>query len=112
MNSVVEYRSREAVIDPYVEGRYCGGRVDDILRRLGNVETDVSALKVQMGSILTLLPHLATKTDIAEFRTELMTDIGGVRTEIASLETRAIKWMIATVLASTAVAFSIARFVH
>ena len=52
------------------------------MRRLGNIETDVSALKVQVGSIVTMLPFLATKADIADLRTELKTDIGGLRTEL------------------------------
>lgn len=108
--------------------------MDDILRRLGNIETDVSALKVQVGSIVTMLPFLATKADIADLRAELKSDvadlrtelktdigglraelksdIGGLRTEVASLETRIIKWMIATVLTASGVAFSLARFVH
>ena len=123
MNSVVVYRGREAAIHPYVECEHCGGRVDDVLRRLGNVETDVSALKVQVGAISAVLPHLPTKaeltseisgvkTAIADLRAELKTDIGGLRAEVASLETRIIKWMIATVLTSAGVAFSLARFVH
>ena len=58
--------------------------MDDILRRLGNIETDVSALKVQVGSIVTMLPFLATKADIADLRTELKTEIGGLRAELKS----------------------------
>lgn len=148
MNAMVEYRSREAVIHPYVRYKDCGDIVDDILRRLGNVETDVSELKADVRAISAQMPHLATKEDltplkvdieaiktsisdlkgelkvenaetkgelraeIASLRTELKAEIAGVRTAVVSLETKIIKWIVATVLTATGVAFSIARFVH
>jgi hypothetical protein len=68
--------------------------VEDILKRLGNVETHVSELRSQVGAILAITPHLATKADVA------------------AVETAIIKWIVATVLASVALAFTIAKFVH
>ena len=72
--------------------------MEDILKRLGNVETDVSETKSQVSAILAMIPHLATKADVS------------------ALETAIIKWIIATVLTSVGLAgglaFSIARFVH
>jgi chromosome segregation ATPase len=102
MNSVVEYRSREAAIYPYIDCAYCGGCVDEIPKRLSHVEGDVSALKVQVGAISAVLPTLATKIDLrseisdvkiaiadlrAELRTELKTEISGVRIEIGEVRT-------------------------
>jgi hypothetical protein len=78
-----------------------GGDVEDILKRLGNVETQVSA-------ILAVIPHLATKADVADVRAEVVQ----VKADVAATETAIIKWIIATVLASTALAFTIAKFVH
>jgi len=79
--------------------------VEDILERLGNLETDVSALKSalksEVSAIRATIPHLATKADVMD-----------VRTAVADLETRIIKWIIATVLASAGLAFTIAKFVH
>jgi hypothetical protein len=68
---------------------------------MGNVETHVSELREQVSAILATIPHLATKTDVAD-----------LRADVAALETAIIKWIIATVLASAALAFTIAKFVH
>ena len=43
---------------------------------------------------MAIIPHLATKADVA------------------AVETVIIKWIVATVLASAALAFTIAKFVH
>lgn len=102
MNSVVAYRNREVVIEPRVMGcGYCGGRVDEMSRRLGNIESDVAELKADVRAISAIIPHLATRAEIAE-----------LRTEIASMETTIIKWIIATMLATGGLAFSFAKFVH
>ena len=129
MNSVVKYRGREVVIYPFVDCGYCGGFVDEFLRRLGNVETDVkelrtdvSELKVGMETlrgdvkaILAVIPHLATKadlgqvkTEIAEVRGELATGMELVKANIASLESKMTKWMIGLVLAVVGAA----KFLH
>ena len=68
--------------------------MEDILKRLGNVETHVSELRSQVSAILAVIPHLATKADVA------------------AVETTIIKWIVATSLASAALAFTIAKFVH
>ena len=68
--------------------------MEDILKRLGNVETDVSQVKSQVSSILAVIPHLATKADVS------------------ALETSIIKWIIATVLGTAGLVFTIAKFVH
>jgi len=118
-----------------------GGDVEDVLRRLGNVESDVSELKTQVGSILATIPHLATKADVldvkrdvADLRAEMAAGLGSVRSEMAAglgsvraemaaqygslradmavRETAFIKWMIGTVLTTAGLAFTIAKFVH
>jgi len=110
-----------------------GGDVEDILKRLGSVEAGVSELKSQVSGILAVLPHLATKADVADVRTEVAgvrIEVGGVRTEVAEvrgevaelkgemgaaisgLEARIIKWIVGTLLTSTGLAFTIAKFVH
>jgi hypothetical protein len=68
-----------------------GGDVEDILKRLGNVETDVSELKSKASAILATIPHLATKADVAdvrsavaELRAEMLSEFGSVRTEMSS----------------------------
>ena len=98
--------------------------MDDVLRRLGIVESlcaetreDVSAIKGAFGHLATkadlndlkadvnaikaTLPHLATKAEINE-----------VRADINALEAKIIRWIVGTTIAAASVAFTIAKFVH
>lgn len=110
--------------------------MDDILKRLGNVEILVSELRSQVTAILTVIPHLATKADVAvipqlatkadvaDVRTSIgaieavipqlatKADVAAVKADVAAIETAIIKWIIATTLTSAALAFAIAKFVH
>jgi hypothetical protein len=105
MDNVVGYNRRGAISNASMGSGGGGGDVDDILKRLGNVESQVS-------SILAVIPHLATKADVADFKAAVNADFGDVRAGMASMETRIIKWIVATVLASATLAFTIAKFVH
>jgi t-SNARE complex subunit (syntaxin) len=96
-----------------------GGQVQDILERLGNVETDVSDLKSKVSAILATVPHLATKADVldvrsavAEMRADMENAVGSIRADMAARENAFMKWMIATVLAAGGLALTIAKFVH
>ena len=82
--------------------------MEDILKRLGNVETLVSELRSQVSAASAIIPHLATKADIADVRAA----VGQVKADVAAVETAIIKWIVATVLTSAALAFTIAKFVH
>ena len=86
MSSALAYRSPKAVIYPKVRYEDCGDIVDEILKRMGNLEADVSKLKVDVAIIAS---NYATKSDIAEvktsiaeLRTELKVEIAGDRTEL------------------------------
>ena len=84
--------------------------MEDILRRLGNVEAQVSA-------ILAIIPHLATKADVADIphlatKADVTGGVGQLKADMAAMETAIIKWIIATVLTTAGIAFSIAKFVH
>ena len=106
MGSVVGYNSRSTASNSTVGSGGGGGDVEDILKRLGSVETYVSELRSQVSSILAVMPHLATKADVADVP-HLAT-----KADVAAIETKIIKWIVATVLASAALAFTIAKFVH
>jgi hypothetical protein len=101
MGNVVGYSSRNPVSNSSAGSGSGGGDVEDILKRLGNVETHVAELRSQVSAILAIIPHLATKADVAD-----------VKADVAAVETVIIKWIVATVLASAALAFTIAKFVH
>jgi hypothetical protein len=75
--------------------------MDDVFRRLGTLETDVSAiqadisdLKADVSGIKAAIPHLATKADLSDMRAAI------------------IQWIVATTIAVAAMAFSVAKFVH
>lgn len=75
--------------------------MDDILRRLGTVETDISGMradisgmKVDISAIKAVIPHLATKADVSDVKTSV------------------IQWTVGTIIAAAGLAFTIAKFVH
>ena len=82
--------------------------MDDILRRLGVVESLVAETREDVSAIKATLPHLATKADVAGTKA----DINEVRADINALETRIIRWFVGTTIAGISVAFTIAKFVH
>jgi hypothetical protein len=115
-----------------------GGGMDDILKRLGAVETAVSETKVQVGAIAATLPHLATKDDVTAVRVEISdvrvevaevgtqvagiaavmphlatkADLAAVRLEVAELGEKLIKWLIATGIATAGLVLTAMKFAH
>jgi hypothetical protein len=83
-----------------------GGNLDDILKRMGNVEADVSTMKGQVSAILAVMPHLATKVDLA------VVPYLATKADLSTLEASIIKWLIGTLLAAVGLSFTIAKFVH
>ena len=85
-----------------------GGDMEDVLRRLGLLEKDVSVIKTEVAGITAVLPHLATKADVALVKS----DVSLVRAEISDAKTSMIQWTVSTVIAVAALVFTIAKFVH
>jgi hypothetical protein len=73
--------------------------------RLGALEVTVAEIKAQLASIASVLtsviPHLATKADI-----------NALRSEFYARESLQLKWLIGTLIASMALACTIAKFVR
>jgi hypothetical protein len=94
-----------------------GGGMDDILRRLGTVESAVFEVREQVNGIAATIPHLATKADLSEIR-EQVSGITAViphlatKADVRAVETSIIKWLVPTAIAIAGLAFSIAKFVH
>ena len=107
--------------------------MDDVLKRLGNVEAGVTDLKTQCARIEAVIPTLATAESVSKIEAIIPTlataesvsrieaiiphlatkdDVTGVKVQLAVLESTIIKWMIATMLSSTALAFSVAKFIR
>lgn len=78
--------------------------MDDVLKRLGHVESEVAAIRVDVSAIKAIVPHLATEARLCAVE-------GSLTAKISSLETSIIKWIIGTVISSAALAFAIAKFV-
>jgi hypothetical protein len=81
--------------------------MEDILRRLGAVESAVTEIKAQVASIAAVMPHLATKADV----NALKADITGVRSEVHARESSLLRWLIGTLIASVALACTIAKLI-
>jgi hypothetical protein len=58
-----------------------GGTMEDVLKRLGAVELSVSEIKTQ---VTTLLPHLATKSDVYKLRADMNAGFGDLKTRDAT----------------------------
>jgi hypothetical protein len=69
-----------------------GGDMDDILNRLGAVESSVSEIREQVIGIAATIPTLATKADIGDVRlevSELRAEVRGIAAVIPHLATKA-----------------------
>ena len=66
--------------------------MDDILNRLGKVESAVSEIKQQVTGIVATIPSLATKSDVDAVRievSELRGEVRGIAATIPHLATKA-----------------------
>jgi uncharacterized protein YoxC len=63
-----------------------GGGMDDVLKRLGAVESTVSEIKSQVDGITAKLPQLATKEDVGAVRVEV-SDVRGEVGKIVAITT-------------------------
>jgi hypothetical protein len=139
MRSVVDYRRRDRDSGTAIGEAGGGGGMDDTLTRISNLEAAVSDIRTRVAVISAIIPtlatkedlknaispmkedlaalkaqvpHFATKTDVMGVETKLVTMIAAVETKIVAMEAKIIKWIIATMLATAAVGFSIAKLVH
>lgn len=62
-----------------------GGDMDDVLRRLGIVESAVSGAREDVSAIKSALAHLATKADLHE----LKADVDAIKATLPHLATKA-----------------------
>jgi len=80
---------------------------------VGESAKEFRNIDVRLTKIEATLPHLATKADLTNLRTDLMAEMSGLRTDmkvemsslkanIASVETKLIKWFIGSVIAISA----------
>jgi hypothetical protein len=88
----------------------------------------IAELKTEVRAMAATMPHLATAASVADVKLTTAASIAELKTEVramaaaiphlataasvSAMETRIIKWMVATALALTGLAFTIAKFVH
>jgi hypothetical protein len=116
MNALVEYWDHETVIRPDTHYEERGDVVDDVLRRLDKVETDMSALRADVSKLQIdvgiIASNYATKTDVANLKTELKDEIRKVSSKVESMEGKIIKWFVATGMGIATFAFAVAKYLH
>ena len=134
--------------------------MDDVLRRLGLLESDVSVIKTEVAAISAQLPSMATKEDVALLKADVAqlrnmatkedvallkadvnllkaefaqlpfmatkadvallkadinlvkADINLVKADVSDAKTAMVQWTVGTIIAVTALVFTIAKFVH
>ncbi len=84
-------------------------RQDRLEARLGRIEETVARIDERLAATL---PHLATKAEQADLRTELTSEIGKLRAEIADKPSRGYLWgVMAAMVGAQAVALAAAGLI-
>jgi hypothetical protein len=74
--------------------------MDDILTRMGRVESALGEVQADVAWLKATVPYLATKQDVGE-----------LRALVASTEASLIKWVVGTAVACAGVAFAAAKLI-
>jgi hypothetical protein len=99
-----------------------GCDMEDVLRRLGSLEKDVSVIKADAAGIVMRLPDMASKADVAPIPyLATKADVMAIRAELPYMATKAdvsdaktsiVQWIVGTIIAVAALTFTIAKFIH
>jgi hypothetical protein len=89
----------DSQIDIKLGGDGGGGNMSELIKRVGAIEIDVAVIK----------SNYATKTDIAELKTELKADILGIKADISNASHTQTKWIIATIVTVISASIAIQR---
>jgi len=77
--------------DPLIDARV--SRLEEEMREKRAARARLEAAILEVKTILTtVLPHLATKADIAELRAEFREELGGLRGELAEKPSKTYMW--------------------
>jgi hypothetical protein len=98
--------------------------MDDVLRRLDVVESQLAKTREDVSAIKAAVEHLATKADLGDLKAHVYTinatlphlvsrvNINGARSDIGAFETRLFCWTVGTMVAALTVEFAIAKLLH
>ena len=109
-SNVVEYNRRGVIANASAGSGGGGGGVDDLLKRLGNVESHVSELKSQFSALSATVSHLATAKSVSAI-SAIIPHLA-TKADLSAMESTIIKWFVATTLATATAAFALAKFIH
>jgi hypothetical protein len=74
-------------------------RLEDDMRDIKAILAQIVPLIVRIDATITArLPHLATKAELADVRSELLKETGAIRAELAEKPSRAYLWGVLAVL--------------
>ena len=118
VSSVAQYDFRGPRSTPGGAAAGSGGDMEDVLRRLGSLEKDVSVIKADVAGILTRLPDLATKADVAPIPyLATKADVAPIpflatKADVSDAKTSIVQWIVGTIIAVAALTFTIAKLIH
>jgi hypothetical protein len=81
--------------------------MDDIIMRVGRLETTVSDIRTDVAALKATVAQLATKGEIGELKAQ----IGELKALISAGEASMIKWLVGTVVSCAALAFAAAKLI-
>ncbi|WP_036243200.1 hypothetical protein [Methylobacter luteus] len=88
-----------------------GGNMSDLERRVGNLETDVRAIRDNLHTLVldvaVIKSNYASKSDISDLKTE----ISGLKTEITGSALKQTMWTIGTVITVAGMVIAVQRFI-
>src|SRR6185503_20463475 len=130
MNAVIDPNSFCSTAAASLDADKARGNMDEILKRLGILETTLTDVRLQLASVLALLPTFATKADLANVEKKadaiaavlahlatkaelegVRTDVQTVRTDLQTQVSVLIKWIVGTGLGAAGVAAAVATVI-
>jgi hypothetical protein len=79
MDKLNEFKSRQRASETYRgSGGEVGGNVEDILKRLGAIESTASDTRAKVSEICGILPTLASKADVAALEAKMESRLGAL----------------------------------
>jgi len=130
MNAVIDPNSFRSTAAASLDADKARGNMDEILKRLGILETTLTDVRLQLASVLALLPTFATKADLTNVEKKadaiaavlphlatkaelegVRTDVQTVRTDLQTQVSVLIKWIVGTGLGAAGVAAAVATVI-
>lgn len=105
------------IVEDQIDGNTMEARIARIESDVSHIRSDVANLQLDVRDLRNEMKAAndsitEIKSGLAEARVGIATVGARIDAKVNALESRLIKWIVGTVLASAGLAFSIAKFVH